>query len=90
MNESYFIINLNTGLKIVECGSLEDAKMMVNLDPANRGYRKNNVLLDQVIDVTSTTDKQLPGQQGLPVGRMEKLNPYLEKLPEGKQKPIVI
>ncbi len=90
MNESYFIINLNNGARIAECGSLEDAIMMVNLNPANRGYRKNNVLLDQVIDITSTIDKQLPGQQGLPSGRMEQLNPHRERLPEGQGQPLNI
>jgi hypothetical protein len=90
MNESYFIINLNTGEKIAECGSLQDAIMMVNLNPLNRGYRKNNFLLDQVIDVTSTIDKQLPGQQGLPMSRVEQLNPHLERLPEGQGIPLNI
>jgi hypothetical protein len=36
----------------------------------NRTYRKNKYLLDQVIDVTATVDKQLPGQQGLPAGKI--------------------
>jgi len=26
--------------------------------------------MDQVIDITSETDKQLPGQQGLPAGKI--------------------
>ena len=66
MYESYSIINLNTGSKIAECSTLEDAKMMVAFSPANRAYRKNRFIVDQVIDITSTTDKQLPGQLGLP------------------------
>jgi hypothetical protein len=90
MNESYFIINLNTGERVAECGSLEDAKMMVNLNPANRGYRKNTLLLDQVIDVTSTTDKQLPGQLGLPAGKVNTIEPHKIRLPEGQQQPIKV
>jgi len=66
MYESYSIINLNTGSKIAECSTLEDAKMMVAFSPANRAYRKNRFIVDQVIDITSTTDKKLPGQLGLP------------------------
>jgi hypothetical protein len=69
MYESYSIINLNTGSKIAECSTLEDAKMMVAFSPANRAYRKNRFIVDQVIDITSTTDKQLPGQLGLPAAK---------------------
>jgi hypothetical protein len=69
MYESYSIINLNTGSKIAECSTLEDAKMMVAFSPANRAYRKNRFIVDQVIDITSTTDKQLPGQLGLPTAK---------------------
>lgn len=90
MINSYFIINLNTGQKIAECGSLEDAKMMVNIDPVNRGYRKNTLLLDQVIDITSTIDKQLPGQQGLPAGEVKQLNPHQKRISEGQQQPVKI
>jgi hypothetical protein len=64
--------------------------MMVSFDPVNRFYRRNRVLMDQVIDVTSITDKQLPGQQGLPFGKVEQLNSHKEKLPEGQQEPIVV
>jgi hypothetical protein len=45
--------------------------------------------MDQVINVTSTTDKQLPGQLGLPAGQVEQLNPHWERLPEGQQKPVI-
>lgn len=90
MYESYLILNLNTGAKIAECGCLEDAIIMVNLDPSNRVYRKNKFILDQIIDVTSTTDKQLPGQQGLPSGSVEHLKPHQIKLPEGQGRPLNI
>ena len=66
MHENYSVINLNTGKRIADCATLEDAKMMVSFSPVNRAYRRNRFILDQVIDITSTTDKQLPGQLGLP------------------------
>jgi hypothetical protein len=47
-------------------------------------------LKDQVIDITSTTDKQLPGQQGLPAGKIDQLSSYKEKLPEGQGEPVII
>jgi len=40
------------------------------LAPKERIYRRAKFLVDQVIDVTSTTDKQLPGQQGLPASKI--------------------
>jgi len=70
MHENYSVINLNTGERIADCATLEDAKMMVSFSPANRAYRKNRFIVDQVIDITSTTDKQLPGQQGLPAAKI--------------------
>jgi hypothetical protein len=69
MNEYYSVININTGKKVCECATLEDAQMVVGFDPVNRAYRRDRFILDQVIDVTSTTDKQLPGQLGLPEGK---------------------
>ena len=90
MYESYSIINLNTGSKIAECSTLEDAKMMVSFSPANRAYRKNRFILDQVIDITSTTDKQLPGQVGLPSAK-ERLSDSEERilLPEAEGIPFI-
>ena len=45
--------------------------------------------MDQVIDITSTTDKQLPGQIGLPAGKVDHLKPRVEKLPESEGEPLV-
>jgi hypothetical protein len=47
--------------------------------------------MDQVITVTSTTDKQLPGQQGLPSAKEELPPIELQQqvwLPEGQGLPI--
>jgi len=46
--------------------------------------------MDQVIDITSTTDKQLPGQIGLPAGKVQHLRPYVEKLSEGEGEPVIV
>jgi hypothetical protein len=63
--------------------------MLVGLDSAHRSYSRQRFILDQVITVTSTTDKQLPGQVGLPAAKEEL--PFIELqqqvwLPEGKTK----
>jgi len=90
MYENYSVINLNTGKRIVDCATLEDAKMMVSFSPANRAYRKNRFIVDQVIDITSTTDKQLPGQLGLPSAK-ERLSDSKERilLPEAEGIPFI-
>jgi hypothetical protein len=47
--------------------------------------------MDQVITVTSTTDKQLPGQQGLPAAKEELPPIELQQqvwLPEGQGIPV--
>jgi hypothetical protein len=89
MHENYSVIDLNTGKRIADCATLEDAKMMVAFSPANRAYRKNRFIVDQVIDITSTTDKQLPGQLGLPSAK-ERLSDSEELilLPEAEGIPF--
>ena len=90
MNEYWTVTENKTGRVICHCGDINDAMMMVAFDPENRSYSRHRFLMDQVIDVLSTTDKQLPGQQGLPAGKVEQLSPHREKLPEGQGEPIVI
>jgi len=89
MHENYSVIDLNNGKRIADCATLEDAKMMVAFSPANRAYRKNRFIVDQVIDITSTTDKQLPGQLGLPSAK-ERLSDSEELilLPEAEGIPF--
>lgn len=36
----YVVVNLNTGENVCQCALLEDAQMMVALNPANRAYRR--------------------------------------------------
>lgn len=90
MNEYWIVTENKTGKVIAHCGDINDAIMMVNFNPHNRSYSRHRFLMDQVIDVSSTTDKQLPGQIGLPSGQVPILNLYKEKLPEGQGQPVVI
>ena len=90
MNEYWIVTNNRTGKVLAHCGDINDAIMMVNFDPHYRSYSRHRFLMDQVINVTSTTDKQLPGQQGLPSGHVEQLNPHRERLPKGQQEPIKV
>lgn len=90
MNEYWIVTENSTGRVIAHCGDINDAMMMVSFDPANRSYKRNRFIMDQVIDVSSTTDKQLPGQLGLPAGQVNTLEPHKIRLPEGQQQPIKV
>lgn len=90
MNEYWIVINNQTGKIICNCADIKDAIMVVNFDPHRRSYSKKILFADQVINVTSTTDKQLPGQIGLPAGKVNLLNVYKIKLPEGQEEPFII
>ena len=72
MNEYWEVVSHWTGKVIVQCGQESDARMLCELSPKERIYRRAKFLVDQVIDVTSTTDKQLPGQQGLPAVKIRR------------------
>jgi len=83
MNEYWIVTENKTGRVIADCGDINDAIMMVGFDSVYRSYSCQRFILDQVITVTSTTDKQLPGQIGLPAVQ----DLYI---PEGLGEPIVI
>ena len=70
MNEYWEVVLYWSGKVIAQCGQESDARMLCELSPKERIYRKARFIVDQVIDVTSTTDKQLPGQQGLPAAKI--------------------
>lgn len=93
MNEYWIVTENRTGKIIANCGDINDALMMVSFDPHNRSYSRHRFIMDQVIDITSTTDKQLPGQIGLPSAK-EQLSPIeLQQqvwLPEGQQEPVIV
>jgi hypothetical protein len=93
MNEYWIVTENKTGRIIAHCGDINDAIMMVAFDSANRSYSRQRFILDQVITVTSTTDKQLPGQIGLPSAK-EQLPPIeLQQqvwLPEDQKEPVKV
>lgn len=90
MYDYWVVTEKSTGKVICHCGEEKDALMMMQFDPHNRSYRKQKFILDQVITVTSTTDKQLPGQIGLPSGKVNQLQEFKVKLTEGQGNPVNI
>jgi hypothetical protein len=83
MNEYWVVKDRRTGRAICHCADINDAMMMVKFDSANRTYSRHRFLTDQVIDITFTTDKQLPGQVGLPSAQ----DFYI---PEGQGEPVIV
>jgi len=90
MNEYWIVKDNKNGRIIAHCGDINDAIMMVSFDPHHRSYSRHRFIVDQIIDITSTTDRQLPGQIGLPIGKVQQINPYREKLPEGQGNPVKV
>jgi hypothetical protein len=93
MNEYWIVTENKTGRVIAHCGNINDAIMMVKFDPNQRSYSRQRFILDQIITVTSTTDKQLPGQIGLPAGNEQLPSIELQQqvwLPEGQGEPVII
>lgn len=90
MNEYWIVTDRRMGKIIAHCGDINDAIMMVNLDPHNRFYNRQRFLVDQVIDISSTIDKQLPGQLGLPESEIQLLNSHIQRLPESEAQPIKV
>lgn len=91
MYDYWVVTNKTTGRVIAHCGEETDALMLVGFDKDKRIYRKQKFIMDQVITVTSTTDKQLPGQQGLPAAKEELPPMDLQQqvwLPEGQGIPV--
>ena len=104
-NEEHFTVReRRTHKKICDCGSFEDARMMMHLDGPNREIVKNKTLMSPVVDIEMP--KELPtsgivdlgGKWDDPIpegidpwnlrGRGNKL-PQI-KLPEGQGIPINI
>jgi hypothetical protein len=83
MNEYWIVTENRTGRVICHCSDINDAMMMVSFDPDKRSYSRKRFILDQVITVTSTTDKQLPGQVGLPAAQ----DLYIS---QGQGEPVVV
>ena len=90
MKEYWIVTENKTGRVIANCGDINDAIMMVQFDSSNRSYNRYRFLMDQVIDVSSISQGQLPGQQGLPPGKISQLTAETIKLPESQQTPVTI
>jgi hypothetical protein len=54
----YDVVDKTTGKRVCQCGTLEDAQMMVAFDPENRVYTLNQFLPGQCIDIQ--VPKELP------------------------------
>ena len=93
MNEYWIVKERRTGRVICHCADINDAIMMVAFDSQSRTYSRHRFIMDQVIDVSSSIDKQLPGQIGLPAAQEEL--PFVELqqqiwLPEGQGQPVIV
>lgn len=90
MYDYWVVTDTRTGRIIAHCGLEEDAVMLVGFDKDKRTYRKQKFIMDQVITITSTTDKQLPGQIVLPPGiyKIEDIKIY--SIEEGTSMPVTI
>jgi hypothetical protein len=89
MNDYWCVIEISTGKLIAHCGEEKDAQMLVSMKPGERTYHKQRFLMDQVIDITSSTDKQLPGQIGLPSGKVQSLDYEKIRLSQGEGEPLL-
>jgi hypothetical protein len=91
MNDYWVVTDKRTGRVICHCGEEQDALRMIMLEP-DRVYRKQRFIMEQVINITSTGLKELPGQQGLPATKTslpEMIEDFLA-LPQGNQIPVNI
>ena len=89
MFDYWVVVGYSTGKVIAHCGDESDARMLCELRPTERTYRKQKFIMDQVITISATTDKQLPGQQGLPPAKITIGGQELEvqqSLPESEAK----
>lgn len=90
MRDYWVVIDTKTGKTIANCGEEKDAMMMVSFNQNNRTYIRKQFLLDQVIDVSSTVDKQLPGQLGLPEVKEQLNASEYYSLPQNESNPVII
>lgn len=92
MQQEYWTVYTPDGRKYADCGWERDAIRLVEMVPG-RTYRKTKYLQDQVIDVIATVDNQLPGQQGLPAGKIRVGGQEIEMqqhLPQSMQEPFQV
>ena len=97
-NEEYFTVReRRTHKKICDCGSFEDAKMMMRMDTPNREIVKNKPLMSPVVDIEipkSLPTNEIaintePYKQHQEEWMVEKINQLPQiKLPEGQGIPV--
>ena len=87
MNEYWEVLD-PLGKKIANTGGIHDAIRLCEMRGQGHTYRKVKFIMDQVIDITSTTDKQLPGQIGLPKGVDELTSKEKVFLPDTQEEPL--
>jgi hypothetical protein len=97
-NEEYFSVReRRTHKKICDCGSFEDARMVMRLDGPNREIVKNKTLMSPVIDIEMPkalpTNEIVVNMDGGVGGSWEVKEPEKLpqiKLPEGQGQPVIV
>ena len=97
-NEEYFSVReRRTHKKICDCGSFEDARMVMRLDGPNREIVKNKTLMSPVIDIempkAQPTNEIVVNMDGGVGGSWEVKEPEKLpqiKLPEGQGQPVIV
>jgi len=97
-NEEYFTVReRRTHKKICDCGSFEDARMVMRMDAPNREIIKNKVMMAQVVDIeipkALPTNEIVVNMDGGVGGSWEVKEPEKLpqiKLPEGQGEPVII
>lgn len=96
ISDYWVVVEHRTGRTIAHCGEESDARMLCELFPTERIYRKQKFIMDQVIDITSTSQKQLPttdiivNMDGGVGGPWEVKDLPQIKLSEGQGEPVIV
>ena len=97
-NEEHFTVReRRTHKKICDCGSFEDARMMMHLDGPNREIVKSKPLMSPVVDIEMPkalpTNEIVVNMDGGVGGSWEVKEPEKLpqiKLPEGQGQPVIV
>ena len=81
--ETFSVIERQTGRKICDCADENDALMMVAFDPTNRTYTRNQILMGGVVDIE--VPKQLPTSEVV----RSVVQPEPLRLAEDDRQPVV-
>ena len=95
-SEDYFsVIETRTGRKICDCGTENDAMLMVLLDPQNRTYTRNQFMMGQVVDIeipkalpTTNITATSTQENGCAPRKEQLLNAGVLRLPEDQRIPV--